>query len=111
MPTPKKYANAAQRQAAYRLRCKERGQATSTRSLRLCSGLAGQTTPRAPGHRRWKAMNKQALCLIEQVAREMETHYDARSDTWRDSERGEAFAEVMESVAEAAAMLREISSQ
>jgi len=56
-------------------------------------------------------MNKQALCLIEQVAREMETHYDARSDTWRDSERGEAFAEVMESVAEAAAMLREISSQ
>ena len=55
-------------------------------------------------------MNRQALCLIEQVAGEMETHYDARSDTWRDSERGEAFAEAMESVVEIATALREIPS-
>lgn len=100
MPTPKTYANAADRQAAYRLRCKERDQATDR----------ADPIPRAPGHRRWKAMNKQALRLVEQIACEMETHYDARSDTWRDSERGEAFAEAMESVAEIAAALREIPS-
>lgn len=40
----------------------------------------------------------------------MDIYLDQRSDVWRDSERGEAFAETMESMAEIAAALRDIDS-
>ena len=94
MPTPKKYASVADRQAAYRRRC------------------AGQGNPAAipamPGYRRWKAMTKQCLRILETAITEMDVYLDQRSDVWRDSERGEAFAEVMESITEIAAALRDI---
>ena len=97
MPTPRKYTSAAQRQAAYRQRC------------------AGQGNPAAipllPGHRRWKAMRKQSLSILEMAITEMDIYLDQRSDVWHDSERGEAFVEMMESMAEIAAALRDIDSK
>lgn len=47
---------------------------------------------------------------MEQVACEMESYYEEKSERWQDSERGEVFAEVMESIADIAATLKEIPS-
>jgi hypothetical protein len=49
-----------------------------------------------------------ALSLVEQTSDQMQGYYDARSEAWKDSDRGEAFIETMESVADAAEALREI---
>ena len=98
MPATRKYASSAQRQAAYRARCKARF----------------DPPPGAPAtgsvYRRWEAMRKQALILLEQVVCEMATYHAQRSEPWRDSRRGEAFAEMMESLADAAEALKEIPS-
>jgi len=56
-------------------------------------------------------IRRQALSLVETVASEMETYHDQRSEQWRDSERGEAFAETLESLADVAVALRDIPSQ
>ena len=101
MPAEKRYDNAAQRQAAYRQRLKSRRQAEME-----ARGLP--RVPSMPGRRRWEAMRRQASSLVEQVASEMEEYHDQRSEAWQDSERGEAFLETMESVAEIAAALRDL---
>ena len=98
MPTPKRHASAGERQAAYRLRCKARVG-------------AAPVAPSTPGRQRWEMMRRQALSLVETVAQEMETYHDQRPDQWQDSERGEAFAETLESLADIAAALRDIPSQ
>jgi flagellar biosynthesis/type III secretory pathway ATPase len=49
-----------------------------------------------------------ALSLVEQTSEQMHGYYDARSEAWQDSDRGEAFIEMMDSVADAANALREI---
>ena len=95
MPQPRKYASAAHKQAAYRQRCAQRPDY--------------KAIPTVPGYRRWNAMRMQALSFLEQVASEMECYYNQRSDSWQDSERGEAFTEAMDSTAETAAALREIA--
>jgi hypothetical protein len=97
MPTPKRYESAKERQAAYRLRCKARAG-------------AAPVAPSTPGPRRWEMMRRQALSLVETVAQEMETYHDQRSEQWRDSERAEAFAETLESLADIATALRDIPS-
>jgi len=92
MPTARKYESTAQRQAAYRLRCKEREVPVQA----------------ALGRKSWKAMLGRALSLVEQTSEQMHGYYDARSEAWQDSDRGEAFIEMMESVADAVEALREI---
>lgn len=98
MPAMRKYADSAERQAAYRSRCKTRD----------------DSAPSAPAagsvYRRWEAMRKQALSILEQVTCEMEVYSEQRSEAWRDSLRGEAFAELMESVADIVEALRETPS-
>lgn len=99
MPASRKYASSAQRQAAYRARRKARV----------------EQPPGVPAtgsmYRRWESMRKQATSLLQEVALEMERYHTQRSEAWRDSERGEAFIEMMESVADAAQALREIPSK
>lgn len=98
MPAVKKYASAAARQAAYRARCKARRESQ-------------QSIPATgPVYRRWLGMRMQALSLLEQVAREMETYHTRRSEAWRESERGEMFVEMMESVVDTAGALKDIPS-
>ena len=46
--------------------------------------------------------------LLEQVALEMETYYDQRSEAWQESESGETFTEALESVTELATGLRDL---
>lgn len=104
MPQKRKYSSGAERQAAYRKRC------AAKREAELQSkGLPPlPPVPSIPGHRRWDLMIRQARFVVEQVKSEMESYYIGRSDDWNDSERGEAFAELMESVEEAASALREV---
>ena len=97
MPLPKKYANSAQRQAAYRARCKARGEPPKTA---LATGAA---------YRRWEKMRKQALDLLNQVVVEMDIYHDQRSETWQESEKAEEFMELMESISETAEALSDIS--
>ena len=97
MPTPRKYASAADRQAAYRQRCLARAQT--------------KPIPTVPGHRRWQAIRCQCLSILDTAISEMDAYLDQRSDAWRDSEHGEAFAEVMESMADIVAALRDIESE
>ena len=86
MPTPRKYATNANRQAAYRARC-----ATS-----LAAPLP--VAPVTPGARRWAVLIGQAHGLLTTVADEMATYWEARSDAWQDSERGDAFTERIEAL-------------
>ena len=98
MPAARKYESAADRQAAYRLRCKERER--SPPSSRATGSV----------YRRWEAMQRQALSILEQVTGEMEVYFDQRSEAWRDSDRGEAFAEMMESLADVVEAAKEVPS-
>ena len=104
MPTPRKYANSAERQAEYRARC----------SLRkgMKPEVEGQQPllriPQALGERRWNAMLGQARSLMESVTDEMESYYEEKSERWQESERGERFTERMESIAEVTDLLRDL---
>jgi hypothetical protein len=98
MPMPRKYESSAEKQAAYRLRCKQR------------ELIVANSIPSTPGRRRWRAMLGQALYLIEQAGREMEAYHDQRPESWQESERGEAFAEAIESATEITSALREMPS-
>jgi len=49
-----------------------------------------------------------ALHLLEQAQEEMQDYYDGKSEAWQDSQRGEAFAEAMESAADIASELKDI---
>jgi len=100
MPTPKKYASAAQRQSAYRQRLAV-GSQTQAKA---------NAVPSMPGYRRWKVMRSQCLSILDALIEEMETYRDQRSEHWRDSERGEAFDEVAESITEVAEALRNLDS-
>jgi hypothetical protein len=94
MPTPRKYADNAQRQAAYRAR----------RSWE--TGTVG-TPPRRPGYRRWDAMMGQARTLLETITAEMDSYYEQRTEGWQNSERGESFTERLESIEEIVTLLRD----
>jgi hypothetical protein len=103
MPQPKKYESSAARQAAYRRRQRERiGLQDSKRVARETS------VPSLPGRKRWKVMVGQALTLVEVVHREMESYYLQKSETWQESESGEAFLDLMESIQEAGDVLGEV---
>jgi hypothetical protein len=64
--------------------------------------------PSIPGHRRWKAILKQAAILVERAAAEMETYFDQRSEQWQDSQQAEAFTEIMDSTRSALEALQEV---
>lgn len=102
MPAARKYANAAEKQAAYRQRCA--GRKDVRREEMPWTGHVAS----APGQRRWKAMTAGALSLLETAVAEMEIYYEERSERWQEGHRAEALSEMMESLSEIAAALRDI---
>lgn len=102
MPGRKKHASAAEKQSAYRRRRKDR--IPETEPARAVQPVV----PSTPGYGRWRSMRARALLILERVASEMETYHEERSESWRESDRAEAFLEVMESFAEIAADLRDL---
>ena len=89
MAQPRRYQTQAQRQAAYRAR-----KAEARRQELAAKGLPPlPPIPSIPGLARWQAALKQASLLLDQVAEEMETYYDERSERWQHSDQGETFQE------------------
>lgn len=96
MPTPRKYDSPAQRQAAYRARLTAaRDELLASKGLPLLPSM-----PTMPGQRRWEAMIRIAFSLLESAYTEMRGYFDERSESWRDSEKGEAFTERLDELAE-----------
>lgn len=96
MPTPRQYANQAERQAAYRRRQAEARKAPPGPGLPVLPPIATR-----PGPARWGALTRQAARLLQVVEEEMDAYYEQRSEAWQDSERGESFRERLEAVQEA----------
>jgi hypothetical protein len=106
MPTPKRYAGHAQRQAAYRRRVADaRRQELQRKGMPPLPAI-----PTMPGARRWEALNQQALSLLQIVHEEMQDYYDERSDAWKESERGESMAERLEVLQDSIAAVEGVSA-
>lgn len=102
MPRTRKYQTNGERQAAYRRRCAQQGDAES---------ITHASIPSVPGQRRWKAMLKAASALLDCAAKEMQDYFDQHSERWQDSQAGESLAEMLESVDDALASLEDVPSQ
>ena len=106
MPTPRRYPDAAARQAAYRAR-----QAEGRRQEQAAKRLpALPTVATLPGHARWQGLLRQAQLLLETVQEEMQAYHDQRSETWQESERGENFRERLEAVTAVQSAIEEVLS-
>jgi hypothetical protein len=97
MPTPRKYASNAERQAAYRTRCAASSPTCTPR------------TSSASGSRRWKGLIRHAHTLLATVAAEMAAYERQRSDAWHDSDHGERFLERSESLEEVLLLLHDLA--
>lgn len=95
MPTPRQYANPAERQAAYRARL-----AAARKQEQEAKELPLPAVASLPGPARWQALRRQAALLLERAEEEMQAYYDQRSERWQESERGEAFLERLEALQE-----------
>ena len=100
MPRPRKYATNRERQAAYRTRRTE---------MKADVARPPKPTPASSGRRRWDAMLRQSLAILGEAAQEMEDYLDERSEVWQCSERGETFAERLDSIREIIALLEDLS--
>lgn len=106
MPTPRRYASPAERQAAYRRRCAAaRNEELETKGMPPLPAVASM-----PGDRRWQALIRQASQLLGTVQEEMGAYYEQRSERWRESERGEALLERLEAIQETQAAVEELAS-
>jgi hypothetical protein len=94
MPQPKQHPANAARQAAYRQRLKLRQEEQSRHK-----GMPPLASiPTMPSEARWKQMVQMAATLLETAVSEMADYADARSQTWQESERGDTFAERLETL-------------
>ena len=53
-------------------------------------------------------MAQQACTLLETITVEMDAYYEERSESWKDSERGENFTERLESIEEMVNLILEL---
>jgi hypothetical protein len=93
------YNTNAERQAAYRKRLEGRQR----------SGVAaGFALPTTAGYARWNKAVRSTFALLEIVRDEMRLYYEQRSDGWREGERGEAFQERLDALAEVVDQIGEL---
>ena len=104
MPQPRKYANRADQQAAYRKR-----RIVSDRELLAQKGLPPlPAIPTMPGNARWNAMITQAHLLISEAVVEMQDYHDDRSPEWQDSSKAEDLLAKLERLQETVDQLQGI---
>jgi hypothetical protein len=104
MPQPRKYANRAEQQAAYRKR-----RIVSDRELLAQKGLpALPAIPTMPGNARWNAMIAQAHRLLSEALVEMQDYHDDRSQEWQDSSKAEYLLAKLEHLQETVDQLQGI---
>jgi hypothetical protein len=105
MPTPRRYATPAARQAAYRQRQAEaRSKEAEAKAMALRPAV-----PTSPGARRWETLIRQAGGLLETVQQEMQEYHDQRSDRWQESERGEVFLERVQALQEVQSAVEDLT--
>ena len=61
-----------------------------------------------PGQARWKAQHSLAQATLETMSEEMHAYFDERSQSWRESERGETMAGRLEQLDELIAAIQEL---
>jgi len=105
MPQPRQYGSPAERQAAYRKRCqeaiKQQQREKGLPALPSISTMAG--TPR------WRQAIASATSLLSMVVSQMEEYWSARSEAWRDGDRGESFQESLEAVSGARDLVADLT--
>ena len=99
MPTPRKYASPAERQAAYRRRL--------AATNRMQAAPPPPVPGRSPSAARWPLLIRHAQQLLRTAEKAMQEYYDQRSESWQESERGETLLERLQNVQEAQAALEE----
>ena len=104
MPQPRKYANRADQQAAYRQR-----RIVSDRELLAKKGLPPlPAIPTMPGNARWNAMIAQAHLLLSEAVVEMQDYHDDRSPDWQESTKAQELLARLERLQETADQLQGI---
>ena len=106
MPTPRKHANNAERQAAYRSRRSLRSQ---SQLITQIPASEGSQVSSKPSYRQWRAKIVEARSLIESIKEQMELYYDERSEQWQQSEQGEKHSETMELIEEIVSLMQDLS--
>lgn len=105
MPTPRKYANSAERQAAHRRRSRE-----AVAVLAAAKGLpALSPITTLPSGRRWQAMILSATAALETARDEMQAYAEDRSERWQDSPKAEEMAERIQAMEDATDALHSIT--
>ena len=107
MPTPRRYGNAAERQAAYQ----QRRNAAREEELRAKGLPPMPLISTMPGTRRWRRMLDMAGALVQGVWKEREAYFEDRSEAWQDSERGTDFQAHTEAIAGLLEALNEIGDE
>ncbi len=99
MPQPRKYANRADQQAAYRQR-----RIVSDRQMLARKGLPPlPAIPTMPGNARWSAMIAQAHLLLSEAVVEMQDYqdyHDDRSKQWQESTKAQELLSKLEPLQE-----------
>jgi hypothetical protein len=103
MPRPRRHESNSQKQRAYRER-EKLALSSSMQNLPKPSGLSA-----VPSAARWRLMKKQALTILRQLDLEMQNYWDARTEDWQQSEKGDAFQEWIDKVQDAVQAVEEIA--
>lgn len=96
MPTPQIHADRAAKQKAYR----DRQKAAIAEQLAAKNLPTVSIIPTMPSAARWKALHEQARRALQTMLDEMQAYRDERTDTWQESERGEAFTAMIDQAQE-----------
>ena len=104
MPTPRKHATAAARQAAYRQRQQAADRTPTAADARVPAA-------RALGPVRWRRLLGAAQAELATVAAELAVVYAQRSACWQESERGEAHLAREETLREVLATLEDLGEE
>ncbi|MGH2390005.1 MAG: hypothetical protein ACRDIE_17550 [Chloroflexota bacterium] len=92
MPQPRRHADPAAKQRAYRARQAQ----ARTQELQAKGLPPAPPLPTIPARACRQALPAQARVALETVQSAMQTYGDERSETWQESERGPALAEDLE---------------
>jgi len=104
MPTPRRHSDRAAKQRAYRQRVTlTRQQERDTKGLPRAPAVAT-----LPGERRWRALLAHAQAALMTLRDEMEAYYSERTETWQESERGEACQERLQSLTDLLGSVEEL---
>ncbi len=92
MPQPRKYDSAAERQRAYLARREQaRCQQLQAKGLPALAAIATM-----PGERRWQGLLESARISLQTLHQEMQAYQEQRSESWQESDKGQAMAERIE---------------